>query len=201
MILNNNGYICIMKVKIKGFENYYCDKLGNIYSNYKKLKPSPSEWGYLKVSLRKDNKSHTKTIHRIIAETFLDNIENKEQVNHIDGNKVNNNLNNLEWVTPKENAIHAVLTGLYTPPKRNREDLSRKILQLDMQEKLITEYPSVVEALRETKLTLGWITRCANGGCIRLSGGKKKWVNCNSIGGYIGRWKDSEQVREENNKL
>jgi hypothetical protein len=63
--------------------------------------------GYYQVSLTKNNKQNTYYLHRLLAEAFLPNPENKPQVNHIDGNKLNNSISNLEWVSIKENAIHA----------------------------------------------------------------------------------------------
>jgi hypothetical protein len=64
--------------------------------------------GYMKVMLWKDNKMYTKLVHRIVAEAFLDNPENKLEVNHIDGNPSNNHVTNLEWNTRVENARHSI---------------------------------------------------------------------------------------------
>lgn len=70
--------------------------------------------GYLIVSL---SGKMTKTVHRIVAETYLPNIYNKPQVNHIDGDKTNNRVSNLEWSTAKENMRHASLNGLINVDK------------------------------------------------------------------------------------
>ena len=63
--------------------------------------------GYITVNLCKDSKMHTKLVHRLVAEAFIPNIFGKPQVNHIDGNKKNNSITNLEWVTNAENAAKA----------------------------------------------------------------------------------------------
>lgn len=76
--------------------------------------------GYLEVNLFRDNKCRCFLVHRLLAEHFIPNPENKPQINHIDGNKSNCSLENLEWVTMEENAQHAWRTGLcvYTEAKR-----------------------------------------------------------------------------------
>lgn len=71
------------------------------------LKNNVNEFGYLYVRLYKDAKGKKHKIHRLVAQTFIENPENKKCVNHIDGNKQNNSVENLEWVTHSENMKHA----------------------------------------------------------------------------------------------
>ena len=81
----------------------YNDSLGHLRSS-KKLKKQVNNCGYEYVILSsKEEKHKTLTVHRIVAKTFIPNPEEKEDVNHIDGNKLNNNVNNLEWTTTQEN--------------------------------------------------------------------------------------------------
>lgn len=73
------------------------------------------KFGYVYVWLQVQPKPRNCTVHRLVAEAFLPNPDNKPQVNHIDGNKTNNNLANLEWATAAENNNHALVTGLRVP--------------------------------------------------------------------------------------
>jgi hypothetical protein len=100
---------------LKGFEGLYkIDKNGNIYSNRIKriMKIQKSNSGYMYIILKKNKKYNGLFIHRLLAINFIDNPLNLEQVNHKDGNKLNNNLDNLEWVTRSENMLHMYQIGL-----------------------------------------------------------------------------------------
>lgn len=115
----------------------------------KPKKPSLSTSGYLKVCLYKDNKNHNKYIHRLVISAFSSD-EEKETVNHIDGNKLNNHISNLEWATYKENNNHANSTGLNgTNHRRNRKG-SIKVAQYDLDMNLVAIFPSMREAERKT---------------------------------------------------
>ena len=107
---------------------YACTTDGRIwsYKSNKFLKPSVNKRGYAHVTLVADKKRYDYRVHRLVAMTYLDNPSNKEQVNHIDGDKLNNYLSNLEWVTAEENIEHAKKHNLFkitctTPPIRTKE--------------------------------------------------------------------------------
>ena len=94
-------------VEIPDFPKYFVSTNGDVYSekygDMRKLKPVDNGYGYFFVILCKNEKKHRKKIHRIVAETFLCNPKNKKQVDHINGERQDNRLKNLRWVTHSEN--------------------------------------------------------------------------------------------------
>lgn len=99
---------------IDGFPNYQVSDLGRVRNKKtgRILKPGCAGGGYLYVVLSKDGVQCNRHIHRLVAESFLDWPSEKRDVNHIDGNKQNNYLHNLEWCTRRENINHAYANGL-----------------------------------------------------------------------------------------
>lgn len=97
-------------------DKYYISNTGRIYSRYynRLLNPNISRYGYKYCHLSQVNNPKVKfaLIHRLVALAFVPNPYNKDTVNHINGDKLNNNFDNLEWVTSAENTRHAINTGL-----------------------------------------------------------------------------------------
>jgi hypothetical protein len=96
------------------------------------LKIKTNKYGYCSVCLSKNNNCKSFLLHRLVIDSFIKNDENKPQVNHIDGNKSNNNINNLEWVSAKENYFHSVKIGLrkhYNRTKETKEKMSISALK------------------------------------------------------------------------
>ena len=157
-------------VKVVGFENYEVSNLGRV-RNIKSgivLKPQLRRDGYLMQGLWKNNKKKHLLLHRIVAIAFIDNPDEKPCVNHIDENKTNNDLSNLEWCTIRENINHGTRT------KRSAEKRSKKVVQLDLDDNVLNEFKSMVQAERETGVPRSNISSCCNGK-LKSSGGFK-WV-------------------------
>lgn len=100
------------------YNDYYIEENGIVYSNkYNKLKlmkPQKNYRGYYYIDLRIEKNKIRKYIHRLVAETYIDNPNNLPQVNHIDKDKTNNYINNLEWITNHKNAIHSFCNYKWT---------------------------------------------------------------------------------------
>ena len=116
------------RVAVPGYEGLYeVDSSGKIFSivgnahrRMRELKQYPNENGYMKVNLYDlSGECKKKYVHRLVAEAFLPNPDNKPNVNHIDCNVKNNSVSNLEWCTQSENIRHAVNLG------RHRDNISQ----------------------------------------------------------------------------
>lgn len=136
--------------------------------------------GYYRIGLYNGNKKKWEDVHRIVAKTFIPNPDNKPVVNHKDGNKLNNKIDNLEWCTQQHNIREAFRLGLnkYTY-KENFKNNPKTILQFDKNNKLIKKYTSIREANRITGI-------CYNSIFMNCHG-KQKYA-----GDYI--WKFEEEI-------
>ena len=132
--------------------NYFVSNLGNVKSEYWKkgkiLTPSADKNGYLFVGIRKNGIKRAYTIHRLVAEAFIPNPQKHTVVNHIDENKKNNKVTNLEWCTQKHNVLHSI----------NRLSQRRKIVRSDGK-----EYASIADAMREMNLKSNHISDVCRG--------------------------------------
>jgi len=129
---------------IEDFEGYYqVSNHGRIKSlvgwngkqyikREKILKPSTTSTGYLKVDVKKNKKRKSMRLHRLIALAFIPNTDNKPQINHLDGNPLNNKISNLEWSTQRENVIHAIKNGLKETMRIPEEKLRNLYLMKGM---------------------------------------------------------------------
>lgn len=119
------GYVGIYEVsdkgRVKSLER--TDRMGKHWCE-RILTPCLNKYGYKRLSLCKDNKHVDRCVHRLVAEAFIPNPHNKSQVNHKDGDKLNNDVSNLEWVTQKENSRHAWKLGLSKISDYNRKQSS-----------------------------------------------------------------------------
>lgn len=104
------------------YKGVYVDRNGNVFDCGKRLKKRKNSQGYLRVSIYRNGNRQRLFVHRIVARAFIPNPENKPEVNHKDGNPLNNHVLNLEWVTSSENKLHAYRTGLRGPSPSFGED-------------------------------------------------------------------------------
>jgi len=125
----------------------------------KRIKPFKDKYGYMHVCLQDGKKRINCQVHRLVISAFNQG-DTSMQVNHIDGNKKNNRIENLEWVTPKENVEHAVEHGL-------RGDQNRKPIQKFINGKLADTYVSIVEAARVNRISRQSVFRSLRGHAMK----------------------------------
>lgn len=178
-----------MEKIIKDFPAYKITDDGKIYSRFKpKTGKIIDSWreinpiydkscGYMIVTLSKGNgeKRKNKRIHRLLMEAFVPNPNNYSQINHKNGNKLNNSLSNLEWCSPKQNSNHAVKIGLYKPIF---EKTRKPVIQLTKDLVFIKEFSSIHEAGRQTNIAWQNIWKVCDG--------KRK-----TAGNYVWKYKKS----------
>lgn len=106
------------------------------------------------VQLWKNNKPYLRYVHRLVADAFIENPENKPQINHIDGNPLNNNVSNLEWSTATENMIHAYENGLIKPKRPYKQKTCRPVIAVNRDTGDVKRFISVHEAARAFGVTV-----------------------------------------------
>ena len=136
--------------EVFGYEDYTIDIFGNVFSkkSNKNICQYINNRGYKLVNLCKNGKEVHKFVHRLVAEAFIPNSHNLPFVNHIDENKLNNYVGNLEWCSPKYNINFGTRSKRVSKALTNRTDLSKKIVQLNKAGDVINTYNSMHEAER-----------------------------------------------------
>lgn len=145
---------------IKDYEGLYqVSNLGRVkrITTGRVLKPLKHANGYLMVKLSKNSIVYTKNIHRLVAQAFIPNPENKPEINHIDENKTNNNVSNLEWMTRKENINHGTRT------ERMSKTQSIPIITTNIKTGESKEFYGARECARQLGLNHGNITLVLKG--------------------------------------
>lgn len=150
------------------YDNYQVSNLGNVKSlNYRRtgreelMKPEKVKNGYYLVGLRKNGEKKMCLVHRLVASTFLENPDNKPEVNHKSENKQDNRVENLEWVWHKDNINHGTRNERAAKARINGKR-SKKVLQLSLTGELIREWESTAECGRNG-FKQGAVCNCCNG--------------------------------------
>lgn len=158
---------------------YFISNKGKVCNQDGKiLKQRIDQYGYFRIALRDKNmKQHTFGVHRLVAKYFISNLNNYPIVNHINGIKTDNRVENLEWCTYSHNNKEAFRLGLNKPNFKGiygkEHPNSKKVNQYDKQNNLLNVYDSVTEASKKTGICLQSISQnCCK---KRKSAGGFKW--------------------------
>lgn len=172
---------------VVGYEGLYqVSNLGRVKSLYNNMIMSLFlSFGYLVITLCKNKKHTIKKSHRLVAQAFIPNHDNKRTVNHKNGVKTDNQIDNLEWCTHSENHKHAYIELGRKPSKGMlgkrgiKCKLSKPIIQLDLQGNFIREFAGQCEAERITGILQSHISQVCRG-------------KRNHSGGFIWKYKDNQ---------
>jgi hypothetical protein len=184
---------------IEGYEQYYqissygrvkskdrkvTNGLGNWIKKSRYIKPIPNNQGYLRIQVTKDGIRERIFVHRLVAKAFIPNPEGKPHVNHMDSNPLNNNVENLEWVTHKENMHHAINKGRFKASfakttqkfKKTIEEKQIPVIGTSIETGKTIKFKSINEAGRHFNGRAGDICKCCKGERNKAQGYKWEYA-------------------------
>lgn len=148
--------------------NYSVDEEGKVKNDITNKELSPrTQQGYKHVTIYINKKPKSCRVHRLVATAFIPNSENKPYVNHLNGIRSDNRVENLEWATPSENTQHAVDTGLFKPTRE------KQVIQYSLNGDKIAIYRSISEAARKTNSSVEKIVNCCQ--LVRKTHNEFQW--------------------------
>lgn len=174
---------------IDGYNNYQVSNLGRVKSlNYNKTKKekimqTAINQGYCRLSLV-NNEGHRNSllVHRLVAQAFIPNPENKPQIDHINGIKTDNRVENLRWATASENGLNPITNARLRKSAKgshlcswrghfnDEHPMSKSVLQYDLEGNFIKEFGSTMEVERETGIRHSYVSDCCNGKIKKTQG-------------------------------
>lgn len=168
-IVGFEGYYQVSNYgRVKSLKRTYKQYDGYSFSNHtyreRILKTNINKQGYIIVSINKKCHRYTKQVHRLVAKAFLNNYNDKLEVNHINGIKIDNRVDNLEMVTRLENQHHAEKNNLIKRKKGKNNHSSKPILEYDDKGELIREYYSLTNASEINNINIKHISYCLRKG-------------------------------------
>lgn len=181
--LFNTHHMEVFKT-VFGYNDYKVSNKGNVLSfkhKNPKLLSLVDYRGYKRVELFNLGKGRLISVHRLVAIAFIPNPKNKETVNHLDGNKGNNSVLNLEWATRSENDLHAYKIGLRKPQPNTKGKFgkdhhnSKPVIQMDIYGNFIAEFGGIAEAERLSNVSN--VSRVCNDETKTAGGYKWKFAN------------------------
>lgn len=167
--------------RVRSLDRSVIHKDGQMFVKGRILKPGKYRNRYYNVNLWKKGKMTNKTVHRLVAEAFIPNPDNKPCIDHINAVKTDNRIENLRWVTYSENRLNPITNEIHKFSHGNHP-----VAQYSLDGELIAVYPSISEAARQTGFNMTTIRFCCNGGRYR----KGKWVNYKQCRGYVWKYFD-----------
>lgn len=167
---------------IEGYEGLYkCSNMGNVYSikHKKVMSPRDNNCGYLTLSLYKNGKPKHFYVHRLVAEAFIPNPENKKTIDHINCVRSDNRLENLKWATQKENCNNPKTIEKYKQWVGGNNGNSKSVLQFTKDGDFIRKWVCITDVKKELGICDSHIGKCCKG--FRKS-----------AGGYVWKYYDTE---------